>query len=209
MNCSETNFHPAVSDAEFKRFLRFPPRRPLEGPLAENAAWARSWFATHARPWFCVRELRVTVESGVGVFLASGQFGGPALAARFAGIKHALAVAASAGPETDAETAARWAQHEPDRYFFLESYGAAVVENLVAEAGRRLATLTGDHIVLPHYCPGFPDWVASEAPAFLAQATAAGALPGPLEALPTGVLRPKKSKLALFGLKPLVVPVAP
>lgn len=208
MNFSEANFHPGVSDAEFKRFLRLPLRRPLEGPLAENAAWARSWFASQARPWFCLRELPVAVEAGVGVFLGPGQFGGPELAARFAGVKRAVAVAASAGPETDAETAARWAQHEPDRYFFLECYAAAVVESLVAEAGRRLAVRAGDHAVLPHYCPGFADWTAGDAPAFLAQVAAAGALPGPLEALPTGALRPKKSKLALFGLKPLGVPVA-
>lgn len=209
MNGVETSFRPTVGDAEFKRFLRFPPRRRLEGPLADNAAWARAWFATHARPWFSTREVPVTVAPATGVFIADRLFGGPELAKRFAGIERAVAVAASAGPELDAETAARWAQDEPDRYFFLESYGAAVVEGLLAEAGRRLASRARHHTVLPHYCPGFPGWAAGEAPAFHAQITAEGALPGPLEVLPTGALRPKKSQLALFGLKPLAGPAAP
>ncbi|MGH8020970.1 MAG: hypothetical protein ACREIA_22340 [Opitutaceae bacterium] len=229
MTIVEHNFHPVVRDADFKRFLRFPPRRILEGPLAENAAWARVWFAAHGRPWFFARAMPVTVVADSGVLVGDENFGGAALAARLADVDGAVVVAASAGPETDAEAAARWAEGEPDRYFFLECYAAAVVEALLAEAGRRIAAWAGSGMgilpmlgssrthgrdaratseleppptVLPHHCPGFAGWPATEAPLFLSVVRGRDPLPGPLEALDTGALRPKKSKLALFGIKP-------
>ena len=55
--------------------------------------------------------------------------------------------------------------------------------------------------VLPHYSPGYPEWDIAEQAALLALLTASAApLPGPLEVLDSGMLRPKKSLLAVFGL---------
>jgi hypothetical protein len=46
--------------------------------------------------------------------------------------------------------------------------------------------------------PGYSGWDVSEQPRLLALAN--GALPGPLETLESGALRPKKSLLAVFGV---------
>jgi hypothetical protein len=58
--------------------------------------------------------------------------------------------------------------------------------------------------VLPHYSPGYPDWDIGEQPRLLAllQSAAAsrGAAPAPIAVLESGMLRPKKSLLAVFGL---------
>lgn len=190
------NFHPAVSDAKFKRFLRFPPRRAFEGPLAEAAAWARAWFAARACPWFFARrvKLRDVVETrdGVAVTLPTPWFGAD----------EAIAVAASAGAEVDFESAARWACDEPDKYCFLESYACAVVEELLAEAARRMIEADTTRTVPQQFCPGFPGWPATDTARFLSFVHDGVELPGPLDALSTGALRPKKSKLALLRLAP-------
>lgn len=116
-NCVvRSNVHLAVTDQVYRRFLLLPARRPLDGALAENAAWARNWFALHARPWLCAA--RREEESAAWV------------------------VAASAGPEVVAEAAARWQAEEPDRYFFLDRLGAAHVEAMLHEFRRRLGTVS-------------------------------------------------------------------
>lgn len=175
-----SNRHPDVSDADFKRFLRYPPARPLEGPLAENAAWARAWFVAHARPWSAA-------------IRADDRVRGLA-AAWFRNTEDLAVIAVSAGLEPEAEAAARWAADEPDRYLFLECYAAAAVEALLAEARLRLGA---DR----HYCPGYPGWSIHDSAALLAVLRAGDALPGPLTMLSSGMLAPKKSLLAVCAIR--------
>jgi hypothetical protein len=54
--------------------------------------------------------------------------------------------------------------------------------------------------VLPHYSPGYPGWDVAEQSSLLDLFGGAGTIPGNLEALESGALRPKKSLLAVFGL---------
>lgn len=174
----EQNRHPAVAERDYKRFLRFPVTRSLEGPLAENAAWARAWFAAHARPWIAACRLDAAESAAWAQHLEEADAG------------ELIAVAVSAGPEAEAEAAARWQADEPDRYFFLECYAAAVVEALLAEARQRLGAER-------HACPGYPGWPIAENVRLSSIVRAAGALGGPLEVLPSGMLLPKKSQLAV------------
>jgi hypothetical protein len=203
---SEINIHPEVQEADFKRFLRFPPFKEFEGPVAENAAWARAWYGAHGRPWWCADFVAAAVEPGSGVLLEGERFGGARLSERFAGAAGAALVAASAGPEAEAEAAACFAAGEPDRYYFLECYAAAVVEALLAGARRRLAAWAGTRDLAPmhHYCPGFPDWSVADAPRLLALLRAGREFPGPLDTLPSGMLRPKKSQVAAVGFSAAV-----
>jgi len=53
--------------------------------------------------------------------------------------------------------------------------------------------------VLPHYSPGYPEWNIADQPALM-QLIARRPVPAKLEAMETGMLRPKKSLLAVFGL---------
>ena len=175
------NQHPVVSDRDFKRFLRFPPSRVYDERLAENAAWTREWFSAHARPWCYV----MRGDDSVGVPPGTRFRTGDPLAV----------VAVSAGPEAEAEAAARWRADEPDRYFFLECFAAAVVETLLAGARSRCGA---DE----HYCPGYFGWPITENLQLLTLLQANGPLPGPLDVLSSGMLCPKKSQLAVCGLRP-------
>ena len=56
--------------------------------------------------------------------------------------------------------------------------------------------------VLPHYSPGYPEWDVAEQPRLLEliKRTQRQAFPSPLEVFETGMLRPKKALLAVFGV---------
>ncbi len=203
-----TGFHPEVAEEDFKRFLKLPPLRDYPGPIADNAAWARSWYAANGRPWLCADFVPALSGGESGIVIGGRRFGGPELGLRFAGVSEAAVVAASAGPEAEAEAAARWADDEPDLYFFLESNASAVVEAMLAEARRRLepmARLRGLERSA-YYCPGYPGWTIADAPGLLELLRSRGPLPGPLETLSSGMLRPKKSQLSAVGF---TVPGAP
>jgi hypothetical protein len=170
-----------ADEATYRRFLRLPHRRELDGPLAENARRARVWFNDHARPWWCA------VETEPGRW--------PHAIAAVRAAPRAAIVAVSAGPEASAESALRWADGEPDRHYFLECYAFAVCDSLLRLAKRRLGTRVHDG-------PGYRSWPLENSGAVLAAILETAYPPGPLEALPSGMLRPKASQLALIPLPP-------
>ena len=201
MILEQTGTHPEVTDEDFKRFLRFPPPPDQPGPVAENAAWARSWYAANGRPWWCADFVAAVAEPGVGIVIEGRLFGAARLGDRFAGTLGAAIVAASAGPEAEAEAAVCWSGDEPERYYFLECYAAAVVESLLQAAHRRISDWASARELeaTRHYCPGFPDWSVGDAPRLLELLRAGRRLPGALDTLSSGMLRPKKSQLAAVG----------
>ena len=129
-----------------------------------------------------------------------------------AGADRAVLVAVSAGPELEEEAQARWRDGKPDEYFFLEVFGSAVVEHLVTTTGARLMCLGGRRrraAVLPHYSPGYPDWTIDEQSSLLELIRRSPSDAVRVEVLESGMLRPKKSLLAVFGVTSLVDRVRP
>ena len=115
-----------------------------------------------------------------------------------------ILVAVGAGPEAEEEARKRWEEEKPDEYFFLEMFSSAVVEHLTTITGAQLCDWAEQRemAVLPHYSPGYPEWDIAEQPRLLAlmKRTREQALPSSVEVLDSGMLRPKKSLLAVFGL---------
>ncbi|MEI7553292.1 MAG: hypothetical protein WCL24_13285 [Verrucomicrobiota bacterium] len=204
MTFTEVNQHPVVREAEFKRLLGVPPDFAFTPLLAENAAWARAWYAAHGRPWLWARPAGSCAVTGEVVTLDAQDLTSRELARRFRAADRAVVVAASAGAEAEAEAARCWENDEPDRYFFMETYASAVVEALIAEAGARLCSWADGlgAVLLPHYSPGYPGWSVGEQARVFSLLTATGEPPGPLEVMASGMLRPKKSQLAVFALAP-------
>ncbi|MEO5820541.1 MAG: hypothetical protein ABIT71_08545 [Vicinamibacteraceae bacterium] len=193
-----------VDPAEYARLLGYPRGHRLEGRAAVLAAEAEAWYAEHGRPWIFAREAATLALDADGVRLDGRRFASARLRQSLvdAGAHGAVLVAVGAGPELEAEAARRWLDEKPDEYFFLEVYGSAVVEHLVTQAGARLcgwADALG-LAVLPHDSPGYPEWDIAEQAALHGLLTAESPLPGVLEVLESGALRPKKSLIAVFGL---------
>jgi hypothetical protein len=195
-----------VQPAEYKRLLGYPRERVLEGRARELADWARAWYAKHGRPWVYAREAASLQVINGSITIDGVAFTSKRLQKTLhdAQADSAILVAVSAGPEVEAEAQKLWGEEKPDEYFFLEIFGSAVVEHLITVTGARLcAWAEGRRLaVLPHYSPGYPEWDISEQGKLLELIcrTRDKAFPCDLEVLESGMLRPKKSLLAVFGL---------
>ena len=195
-----------VQPAEYQRLLGYPRGWVVRERALELVGWARDWYAQHGRPWAYAREVdSLTIDSAEvtlnGVSFASNRLAKTLSSSDAHG---AVVVAVSAGPELELEARKLWEEGKPDEYFFLEVYGSAVVEHLVTMTGARLcAWAEGRHMaVLPHYSPGYPEWPIDEQPRLLDLINGArGQLPPvPVDVLESGMLRPKKALLAVFGV---------
>jgi hypothetical protein len=200
------NSLPAVNvvPAEYKRLLGYPVGRELEGRARELADWAGDWYREHGRPWVYARFV-----DGVEISDDSLQLDGRTFHCRelLKNLRDAdatgiVVAAVSAGPELEAAAQQAWREEKPDEYFFLEVYGSAVVEHLVTMAGAQICAWAEEakKAVLPHYSPGYGEWSIAEQPRLMEVIREDRELPGPLEVLDSGMLRPKKSLLAVFGL---------
>ena len=194
-----------VAEAEYRRLLGYPPGATLSERACEVAAWARGWYTRHGRPWISAREAASLNVAGAveieGVPFHAGRLG---TALQQAEAHTVVLAAVSAGPEAEEEAHRLWLDSKPDEYFFFEIYASAVVEHLVALAGARLCEWADGNslAVLPHTSPGYSQWDVAEQRNLLRlfRRSGAVALPGPLRALDSGALVPKKSQLAVFGI---------
>lgn len=200
-----------VQPAEYMRLLGYPRDWVMTDRARELADWARDWYRRNGRPWIYAREIGDIDTAGSQVRIGDRLFTSPRLqkTLRDAGAESAILVAAGAGPELEAEAQIRWQDGKPDEYFFLEVYGSAVVEHLIVTTGARLCAWAESHhqAVLPHYSPGYSGWDISEQARLVELLNVSGhghrtALP--IEVLESGMLRPKKSLLAVFGVTPHV-----
>ena len=193
-----------VQAAEYNRLLGYPRGSVPSERATELAAWARDWYARHGRPWVYARQAEVQRIGTDSIVIEGVAMNSTRLRHTLhdAGAHGAILVAVSAGPEVEEEAQIRWRDEKPDEYFFLEVYGSAVVEHLVTMTGARLCAWadTDGSAVLPHYSPGYPEWAIEDQPAVLELIGRTRRDAIPLDVLDSGMLRPKKSLLAVFGL---------
>jgi hypothetical protein len=195
-----------VQETEYQRLLGFPRQHRLEGRARELAEAARAWYEANGRPWIYAHRAASLELHDDRVVIEGTSFGSKQLYDQFvtAEATQAVLVAVSAGPECEARARELWLEEKPDEYFFLEVFGSAVVEHLI--------NVTNGHIcgwadkqglaALPHYSPGYSGWDVSDQNNLwsLVRAASGANLPGDLSVLETGMLRPKKSLLAIIGL---------
>lgn len=194
-----------VQLVEYLRLLGYPRGWVLKDRAKALADWAYDWYARHGRPWVYAREaadLQTRDDDAIvvdGVSFTSARLRNTL---HSAGAHSVVLVAASAGSELEEEAQARWRDGKPDEYFFLEVYGSAVVEHLVTMTGARLcAWADGESAaVLPHYSPGYPDWNIEQQALLLELIGRTSHAALPLDVFESGMLQPKKSLLAMFGV---------
>jgi hypothetical protein len=192
-----------VDDREYARLLGFPPGYTLDGRVLELAQGARAWYAAHGRPWVYARESDELTIGPESIRVDGVPFKSERLRRTLeqADAHSVVLVAVSAGPEIEREAHRAWLEERPDEYFFLEMFGSAVVEHLTTMTGARLCAWADDDrmAVLPHYSPGYPDWdIADQQSLF--SLIGPDEIPGALDVLDSGMLRPKKSLIAVFGV---------
>jgi hypothetical protein len=195
-----------VLPEEYVRLLGYPRGWVLEGRARELADWARDWYAKNGRPWFYARQAESFEIDGDSIQIDGVQFTSKRMQSTLqqAEAHSVVLVAVGAGREAEEEAGRRWKDEKPDEYFFLEVFGSAVVEHLATATGARLCDWAEQHgmAVLPHYSPGYPEWDVADQPRLLElmKRTRRETFPSPVEVLDSGMLRPKKTLLAVFGL---------
>ncbi|MDQ8204532.1 hypothetical protein [Pelagicoccus sp. SDUM812003] len=196
----------AVPDREYARLLGFPVERLTQGRSSEIAAMTRDWYSKNGDPWVFANQIDSLKVTDHGLALDGVPFQSQALQDSFskAEAHSAVLVALSAGDAVTRRSAELWNQEKPDEYFFMEMFGGAVVEALVTRAGAKLCEWADPQgmIVLPHCSPGYPEWDVSQQNKLLEliAGRSEGALDGRLGVLDSGMLVPKKSLLAVFGI---------
>ena len=194
-----------VQEAEYRRLLGYPAHHAPGERADELATWARGWFAEHGRPWVFMREVEVGVTTD-RLMIDGTEFHSRQLKAhlREAGAERAMLVAVSAGSSCEAQASQLWQEAKPDEYFFLEMFGSAVVEHLVTSLSARICELAERDglVAISHYSPGYTGWdIADQNRLFeLITRGRTQQFPESLEVMPSGMLRPKKSLLAVVGL---------
>ena len=195
-----------MREDEYVRLLGFPRDWVLEGRARELADQTQDWYAKHGRPWMYARQAEQVEIAGDSIRIDGVQFASQRLrqTLKDAGAHSVVLVGVGAGPEAEEEAQRRWSEEKPDEYFFLEMYASAVVEHLIVLAGARLCDWAEQRqmAVLPHYSPGYSEWDVAEQPRLLEllKRTRAERFPSQVEVFESGMLRPKKTLLAAFGL---------
>jgi hypothetical protein len=203
-----TDTHPDsnVQESEYKRLLGFPGDHVLEGRSRELADKTRQWYAKNGRPWIYARQIEGLELAGERLHIDGAVFSSRQLHDNFnaAQVHNAMLAAVSAGGECEEKARELWQEEKPDEYFFMEMYGSAVVEHLVTVASGRICGWADQEgmVALPHYSPGYSGWDMADQTKLweLIRQMKNGDFPGELQVMDTGMLRPKKSLLALFGL---------
>ena len=195
-----------VQEAEYKRLLGFPASYVLEGRPRLLADEARQWYAQHGRPVALCSTNRCCLKlDGQRLHFNGTAFSSQQLHDNFDDAKPTAHYWPWSAPaECEERARAFWQEGKPDEYFFMEMYGSAVVEHLITVASGRISTgRTGrGWSRCPHYSPGYSGWdVADQTKLWaLIRHGNGSSFPGELTVMDTGMLKPKKSLLALFGL---------
>lgn len=194
-----------VQESEFRRLLGYPAHHSPGERARELAAWARHWYTLHGRPWVYLRESEVEIDAD-SLRIQGTTFHSKALRdlLRRAEVRRVMLAIVSAGANCEEHSRQLWQEGKPDEYFFLEMFGSAVVEHLVATTSGRVCALAESNgmAVLPHYSPGYTGWDVADQPRLfeLICARSTCAFPEELQVLTSGMLKPKKSLLGVFGI---------
>jgi len=195
-----------VAAAEYQRLLGYPRNHQLDGRASELAEAARKWFSAHGRPWIYAREIAPFELRPGKVCVAGTEFSSKRLHGLLAEARahSTVLVAVSAGQECEEHARQLWEEGKPDEFYFLKVFGSAVVEHLVTVASGRICGWADENqmAVLPHFSPGYSGWDIADQPRLLDlfPKHCTSVFPGELEVLESGMLRPEKSLLAVFGL---------
>jgi hypothetical protein len=201
--------HPAVAvePAEYRRLLGYPRDHELGERARELSTWAAQWYAAHGHPWVYLRDVGLELTDAA-LRIDGIEFGSAPLRDLLQGAQASRVMLAAVSAGRDCEEHARqlWQEAKPDEYFFLEIYGSAVVEHLVAALNGRICDLAGRDglMAVPHYSPGYTGWDIADQHRLFDMITRGRTLAWPenLDVLGSGMLRPKKSLIAVVGLAP-------
>jgi hypothetical protein len=199
---------PAISiqESEYKRLLGYPRDFTVDGRARELMELTTKWYAENGQPWIYVRQIDGQETTNQRVRVNGTQFASKQLCDQLTAVdaRSAFLAVVSAGRSCEERARDLWRESKPDEYFFMEMYGSAVVEHLITSAGARICGWAEQRgmAVLPHYSPGYSGWDIADQTGLweLINHQRRHDFPEGITVMETGMLQPKKSLLALFGI---------
>ncbi len=196
-----------VKESEFKRLLGYPNDHIVNDRVKELMDSTRQWYSKNGAPWIYVRQMDSFQLLKNDRFLIDGmEFTSKRISSQMSEAlgDSMVAVAVSAGKNCEVRAHQLWKEEKPDEYFFMEVYGSAMVEHLIANAAGKICGWADEHSMaaLPRYSPGYPEWKISEQQKLydIIAEKKKFDFPEPLHVMHSGMLDPKKSLLTIFGL---------
>ena len=196
----------SVQESEYKRLLGYPGHHVMVGRSRELAEGTRQWYAEHGEPWIYVRQTEDLELANERLKISGIEFSSKQLHDQFSAAQahNAVLVVVSAGKQCEEKARELWHEGKPDEYFFMEMFGSAVVEHLITIASGRICGWADNNkmVALPHYSPGYSGWDMSDQTKLweLIRQQKVRDFPGEFHVMDTGMLRPKKSLLAVVGI---------
>lgn len=195
-----------IQQTEYKRLLGYPSDVELKERAVELCAMTKEWYEKNGEPWVYSRQAESFELKGDHILINGVTFTSRRLSEQLknAGAHSVFVVAVCAGKGCENQARELWLEEKPDEYFFMEMYGSAVVENLITNTGARICAWADQNncAVLPHYSPGYPEWPVTDQQKLFGIISQNGnsGLPEELFVMDSGMLNPKKSLLAVFGI---------
>ncbi len=202
----ETEPRVDVQESEYKRLLGYPPEHEVGPRVRDLIDSTNQWYEENGRPWVYSRRTEIVELLPSAIRIEEVDLVSPKLHSQLSAAQsdEVLLVAVSAGKACEERARQLWNEEKPDEYFFMEVYGSAVVENLITNLGARFCEWADGRgkAILPHYSPGYPGWDISDQAKLLRliQQGKGAEFPQQIQVLDSGMLRPKKSMLAVFGV---------
>jgi len=207
---SSSNSISKVKIKDYLRLLGFPNQYKPEDNILEMICWAEQWYETNGKPWVEAYDVNILFDAH-NYFYANGiKIESPELFKRFseAKVDRAIMLVASAGKELEEEANKYWNEGSPDKYYFLEIYGSAVVEELISSNTRNICgnSEIENYSVLDRYSPGYYGWdITGQHDLYKIILQSDHRIPKEkLSVLNSGMLWPKKSQISLNGLSKFV-----
>lgn len=195
-----------VLESEYKRLLGYPPDFAVSDRVNELMNETRQWYVHNGAPWVYVRQMQ-SFRMDTEHFLIDGaSFRSKRILdqMRETDGEGVVAVVVSAGKNCEGRARQLWKEEKPDEYFFMEVFGSAIVEHLIAAAAGKICAWAerNSMVALPRYSPGYPEWDIQEQQALfdVIERGKKHAFPEEIHVMQTGMLNPKKSLLTIFGL---------
>ena len=195
-----------VQESEYKRLLGYPPDHEIGSRVRDLIDSTMNWYQENGSPWVYSRRTEKVELLPSGIRIEEVNLYSPRLQSQLNDARsiEVMLVAGSAGKACEERARQLWNQEKPDEYFFMEVYGSAVVENLIMNIGARFCEWADGQgkAILPHYSPGYPGWEISDQAKLLRliQQNRGAEFPEEIRVLDSGMLQPKKSMLAVFGV---------
>lgn len=195
---------PKVRESEYLRLLGYPPGYDPGEETKKLMKWAEERYKEIGVPFFGRFDVSIQLEDNGFLIIDDTRVESTHLWNQFRNnkVRKGVLLAASAGSEAQEEVTHLWKEGHPDRYYFLDTYNAALVEEMVTKASFEICSENENEglTVLPRYSPGYTGWdLSCQKDLYNVLEKKDRSINNYIGIFSSGMLSPNKSQFSLIG----------